>query len=141
MKIENVIIKTVETEKLIDYLKIELKENEKLHIDKFGVWEDRFAIDSDCCFWELSNKHIENDVVAVIDVECRIKKFNKEGSYSMRMDKPDFSKTITLEEYLSISKEIHLIEFIRFNYNPRIQGNQKLLMQYIKEAQMIEPQE
>lgn len=133
MNIENIEIRTVDNKKLIDFLNIQLEENQELHFDSFGIFEDKFGIDTDCCFWILQYNHINDKIVKTIDIEFRIKKLKPEGGgYSIRMDGPDFIKTISLEDYLSISENIKLTEFIRYNYNPRIQGNQKLLMQYIK---------
>jgi len=99
MKIENVIIRTVETEKLIEFLAIELKENEKLSINKFGVFEDKFGIDTDCVFWIINNAYIDDVAQPSVDIECRIRTYAKDGSYTIRMDKADFVKTITLESY------------------------------------------
>ena len=134
MKIENITVKTVETEKLIDFLKIELKENQKLNIETFAVFENKFEIDPDCCFGEITKAHTDKKIDYVVNLECRIKNYKPDGSYSMRMDKPDFVKTISLEDYISISEEVNLVDFIRFNYNPRISQNQSLLMKYIREA-------
>lgn len=131
--IETIKIRTVDKEKLIDFLNIQLNENEELSVDSFGIFEDIYGVDSDCCFWPLYDAHIDSDFVRVIDVECRIKKMKSEGGgYSIRMDRPDFIKTISLEDYLSISEEIKLIDFIRYNYNPRIEANQRLFMKYLK---------
>lgn len=134
MKIENIKIHTIDTDKLIEFLGIELKQNEKLSIDNFGVFEDKFGIDTDCVFWRINNAYIDNIAQPSVDIECRIRTYAKDGSYTIRMDKADFVKTITLESYLSIAVEVQLIEFIRYNYNPRISSNQKLLMQYIKDS-------
>lgn len=134
MKIQDIKVKTVSIENLEKFLAIELPENQKLIIDKFAVFEDKFVIDIDCCFWQLQNSHFNNKIQTVIDIECRIKKFKEDGSYSIRMDRADFVKTISLEDYISISEEVNLIDFIRFNYNPRISGNQSLLMEYILES-------
>jgi len=57
-----------------------------------------------------------------------------DGSYTMRMDKPDFVKTMLLADYVGMAKEVKLIDFIRYNYNPRIMGNQTLLMKYIRQS-------
>ena len=130
MKIENVTVKTVEIEKLTKFLAIKLNEYEQLYISSFAVFEDKFGIDTDCCFWEIQNQHFNDEIQPVIEIECRIKKRTKDG-YSIRMDKPDFVKTISLKDYFNISKEVKLIDFIRYNYNPRIKGNQQLLMKYI----------
>lgn len=137
MNIQNVKLKTVEVEKLIDFLAIPLSENEKLSIDKFGIFEDKFQVDTDCCFSILQNGHFNNEIQVVIDIECRIKKFKEDGSYSIRMDKSDFVKTISLKDYLNMATEVNLIDFIRFNYNPRIQGNQSLLMKYIRQSYAV----
>ena len=131
MKIQDIKVRTVSAEKLEKFLAIELPENQKLSIDKFAVFEDKYAIDIDSRFWEIHNRYSKNKIQTSIDVECRIMKYKEDGSFSIRMDKPDFIVAITLEDYVSISEEINLIDFIRFNYNPRIQENQSLLMKYI----------
>ena len=130
MKINDIVVNTVDNKKLTDFLAISLNSNEKLYFSKFCVYEDKFGIDIDCCFWNIENKHIDNKIQPVIDIECRIKKYT-DGIYSIRMDKPDFTKTITLEDYLKLSSEIKLTDFIRYNYNPRIIYNQNLLIKYI----------
>ena len=139
MKIENITVQHVKKEKLIDYLNIQLKENESLVIENFAVWSDKFGIDIYCCFWNLVSKHIDNEFVMCIDIECRIKKHDENGSATIRMDRADFVKTITLSEYLSIAEDVQLIEFIR--YHSRITQNQKLLMEYIRESHKLEPTE
>jgi hypothetical protein len=136
MNIQNIKVKTVDTEKLIDFLGIKLKDNERLSIDSFAIYEDKFQIDSDCCFSEILKYHIKDQVYPMIQIECRIKKYDKKGSYTIRMDKPDFIKGISIEKYLSIATEVNLVDFIRFDYNPRIMGNQKLLMKYIKASKV-----
>ena len=137
MKIQDIIVKTIKKEKLIEFLAIQLNENEKLEIETFSVFENKFMINTDCCFSEIKNAHIENEIIPIIEIDCRIKKYNSEGSYSIRMDKPDFIKIIPFEDYLKLTKEVKLIDFIRLDYNPRIIGNQKLLMKYIKESYAV----
>lgn len=141
MKIENITVQHVKKEKLIDYLNIQLKENESLVIENFAVWSDKFGIDIDCCFWEIVDKYIDNNIVKCIELECRIKKYDGNGSYRLRIDKADFVKTITLNEYLELSEDVQLVDFIRLDYNPRITQNQKLLMEYIRESHKLEPTE
>ena len=141
MKLEHITVQHVNTEKLIEHLNIELKENESLVIEKFAVWSDKYGIDTDCCFWEIVDKHIENVVVKCIDLECRIKKFDGDGSYRLRMDKADFVKTITLNDYLELAVDVQLVDFIRLDYNPRISTNQRLLMKYINAIHKLEPTE
>jgi len=134
MNIQSIKVKTVDTEKLIDFLAISLNENEKLSIDNFAIFEDKFQIDTDCCFSQIQNFHINNKIFPMIEIECRIKKYNSKGGYSIRMDGPDFIKGISLEKYLELATEVDLVDFIRFDYNPRIQDNQKLLMKYIRDS-------
>lgn len=137
MKIQNITVRTVEKQKLIDFLNVDLSQNEKLCISDFAIYEDKFAIHYDCVFWEIENKHFDNEIQAVIEIDCRIEHHKPDGSYSLRMDKADFSKTISVKDYLSLSKEVKLIDFISYNYNPRIISNQNLLMKYIKESQAV----
>lgn len=131
MEIQDIKVKTVKTDKLIEFLGIQLNEKEKLDIETLAVFETKFAIDTDCCFSEINNQHFDSKIQPVIDFGCRIKRFNPDGSSTIRMDKVDFVKTISLEDYFKIATEVKLIDFIRFNYNPRIQQNQSLLMKYI----------
>ena len=133
MNIQNIKVKTIDTEKLIDFLAISLNENEKLSIDKFAIFEDKFQIDTDCCFSKIINHHINDQLCSMIEIECRIKKYNSDGGYLIKMGEPDFIKAISLKKYLEIAEEVNLTDFIRFNYNPRITSNQKLLMKYINQ--------
>lgn len=133
MNIQNIKVSTVDTEKLIDFLKIKLNETEKLSIDKFAVFQDKFMIDVDCCFSQIDSFHTENSIITALEIPCRIKKYNSKGDYSIRMDKPDFIKVLNLDEYLKLATEVNLVDFIRLDYNPRITSNQKLLMKYINQ--------
>lgn len=132
MKIEDIKVRTVSREKLEKFLNVELPENQKLSIDKIAVYKDKFGIDTDCCFWKLNNAHFDNKIQVVIDIECRIWKCKDDGSRTIRMDQPDFIKHISLKDFISISNEVNLKDFIRFNYNPRITQNQNLLMEHIR---------
>lgn len=134
MKIEDIVVKTIDNKDLIKFLSIELNKNEKLNIDAFAVFENKFGINISCGFWDIENAHLDSKIQPVINIECRIEKHKPDGSFTLRMDKPDFVKTITLDDYFKIATEVKLIDFIRYNYNPRIQGNQKLLMKYIEES-------
>jgi hypothetical protein len=122
MKIQDIKLKTVETKKL--------NENETLHIDKFAIYERLFEIDTDCCFAELETQHFNDEIQPVIEIACRIKKRTPTG-YTIRMDKADFYKTISVKDYENMATEVMLVDFIRFNYNPRIESNQRLLMKHI----------
>lgn len=137
MEIKNITVQYVSREKLIDFLNIKLQKDEKLVIENFAIWSDKYGIDIDCCFWELANHHINNEVKKCIEVECRIRRKTKDG-YTMRMDRADFVKTISLNDYLNLAEDMQLVDFIRFNYNPRIIGNQRLLMKHIKEWEQQE---
>lgn len=139
MKIENIMVKTVELEILEKYFDFNLNENERISIDSFCIYKAHLEIDSDCCFCELIPKLHDGRIQFGIDIPCRIKKYNDEGGYSIRMDKPDFYVTIGLEDYLKRSKEVKLIDFIRYNYNPRIISNQNLLMKHIISSQTTNP--
>jgi hypothetical protein len=48
------------------------------------------------------------------------------------MDKADFVASISLQDYLSMATEVNLTDFIRFNYNPRIENNQRLFLEKIE---------
>jgi hypothetical protein len=129
--IKDITVKTVEIEDLVKYLNIPMEDNCELVIDSFCIYEDRFEINKDCCFSMLNDSHHNNEIQKVIDIACRIKKYDGNGSFKIRMDKPDFVKTISLKEYVSMAKDVKLTDFIRYNYNPRITQNQGLLMKYI----------
>jgi len=134
--IENIIVNHVSPEKLSAFLNIKLESNQKLLIEKFAVWSSTLGISTDSCFWHIMDRHQDNNtIVKCVDIECRIQKFTSENGYSLRMDKPDFIKTITLDDYLKLSTPLKLIDFIRYNYNPRIISNQKLLLNHIKDFQ------
>lgn len=137
MNIHSIKVKVVTDKNLINFLKVKLNKNEELSIDSFALWEDKYCVTKDCTFWEVTDRWYNDKSNKVIDVECRIKKYNETGGYSIRMDKADFICSITLKDYLSISTEMLLVDFIRFNYNPRIIDNQKLLMEYINEESKV----
>jgi len=140
MKIENIKVNVVDSEKLIKFMSIPLDENQELMIDKFAVYQDKFIISTDCCFGDIEKEYFIKQIQHVVRIDCRIKKIINDGSYTIRMDRPDFVKTISLNAFLCLSYEINLIDFIRYNYNPRISDNQKLLMKYIRDSQKLEPQ-
>lgn len=141
MKIDSIKVNVVSEKDLVNFLNVKLKHKEELSVEYFALWEDKYCITPDCTFWEVTDRWYNNKSNKVIDIECRVKKYNNEGGYSIRMDKSDFVCTITLKDYLALAKEVDLIEFIRYNYNPRIQANQKLLMEYINDTEILEPQE
>lgn len=137
MNIQDIKVKTVDTEKLIDFLGIILSENEKLQIDRFAIFENKFQLDTDCVFSEIQNFHLNNKIQPVIEIACRIRTYKPNGSYTIRMDQPDFVKVISVKSYLRLATEVNLVDFIRFNYNPRIIQNQQLLMKYIRNSYPI----
>lgn len=137
MNIQDIKVKTIDTEKLIELLQISLNENEKLDIDRFAIFEHKFQINADCCFSEIKKFHHNNKVRPVIEINCRIRTYKPDGSYSIRMDEPDFVKIIPVTYYVFLATEVNLVDFIRYNYNPRIMGNQQLLMKYIRNSYPI----
>jgi hypothetical protein len=132
MKIQDIKVKTVETKKLIEFLNVKLNEDETLHIDRFAIYDKLFEIDTDCCFGELTTQHFNDEIQPVIEIACRIKKRTETG-YTIRTDKPDFYKIISVKDYENMATEVMLVDFIRFNYNPRIESNQRLLMKHINQ--------
>lgn len=134
MGIEKIVVRRVCVEKLIAFFDVQLQENERLYFDDVAVWNDTFWISTDCTFSSVVDRHYDSKIHKVIDVECRVNKYKEDGSYSMRMDKPDFVKAISLEDFKSVSDEWFLKDFIRFNYNSRIISNQKLFMEYVREV-------
>lgn len=135
MNIQDVIIRTVEVEKLEKYFNFPLRENEKIELSRFCIYKANYEIDTDCFFSEINPKLHDGKIQFVIDIPCRIKKYDADGNFSMRMDQPDFYATIPLNDYLLISTEVMLVDFIRYNYNPRIISNQNLLMKYINKIE------
>lgn len=137
MNIQDIKIFAVESEALEKLMAIELPENEKLSVDRFALFENKFGIDPDCCFWPLELAHLDNKIQTVVEIACRIKKYDDKGTYSIRMDKPDFIKLIPIADLLAIATTMNLVDFIRFNYNPRISSNQNLLMKHIRESYTV----
>lgn len=131
MLIEKIKVSTVDKQELIKFLNIPLKENEELSVDRFAVYENEFAIDIDACFWPIEKEHFNNVIQDTVPIYCRVKKHHDDKSFSIKMT-PDFVKRISLKDYLTMATEVRLVDFIRYNYNPRIQANQKLLMKHIK---------
>ncbi len=138
MNIQDIKVKTVNTEKLIDFLGIELPENQKLSIDKLAVFEDKFQINIDCNFSKIQKYHFNKKIQPCIELEFRIKYHKPDGSFIIRTDCPDFISPILLEDYFQLATEVNLVDFIRFDYNPRIMGNQNLLMKYIRNSYQIQ---
>jgi hypothetical protein len=132
-KIEEISIKTVDQNKLIDFLAITLNDNEELYIDKFAIYEDKWCVDTDCIFWPIQKKHIDGKIQSVLDIDCRIKKLTAERGWTLLIDMPDFVKSILLDDFIKISNEVKFIDFIRYNYNFRIRVNQSLFMKYINQ--------
>jgi hypothetical protein len=133
MKFENITLKTVPTEKLIAFFAVELPENEALDIPKLAIYEDKFWLDVDCCFNYLETHFVAlGKFVKMIEFDCRIKKFNDQGGYSIRTDQADFVKQISLDDYLKLAHDVKFTEFVRFNYNPRIVDNQSMFMKHLK---------
>ena len=132
MKFENITLKTVTEEKLIEFFAVELPEHEALHIPKLAIYEDKFWLDVDCCFNYLETHHVDGKLTKVIEFDCRIRKYNDQGGYSIRMDQADFVKQISLDDYLKLAHDVKFTEFVRFNYNPRIVDNQSMFMKHLK---------
>ena len=134
MTIQDITVQVVNIEKLIAHLDIPLPENQKICIDQFAIYEDKFDIDIDSNFCDI-NVHIsEKQICRCVEIPIRLKTYNEKGSYSIRMDRADFIKVLPLSEVLALAHEQKLTNFIRFNYNPRIISNQKLLMKQIRHS-------
>jgi hypothetical protein len=134
MNIQDIKVKTVSVEKLIEFLAIDMPKGQKLSVDTLAVFEDKFQINTDCIFCRIQNYHFNKKMQPCIELEFRIKNYKPDGSYTIRMDRPDFIYPIPLEDYFQIATEVNIVDFIRLDYNPRITSNQKLLMKYIKDS-------
>jgi len=132
MKISEIIVKTVAVEKLIENLIFPLNDKYKIDIHPFCIYKDLFEIDTDCCFYELTSKLHDGKIQKVIEIAARIKKYKEDGSFTLRMDQPDFYISFPIDKYLELATDVKLVDFIRYNYNPRIMDNQNLLMRYIR---------
>lgn len=130
MKIEEIIVKTASKDEIIKLINIQLEEDQEIYFNKIAVYRDLYDIDPDCCFSQINQHHIKGKIIPVLEIECRIKKRTPDG-YTIRMDGPDFIAVVPLEEFFKIAEDVKLIDFIRYNYNPRIQRNQVELMKYI----------
>ena len=131
MEIKDVKVLVIQKEKLVDFLNINLKENQELSVDNFCIYASNFMIDGDCCFSEIQGTFVNGSITPILEIPCRIKTKTSNG-YTIRMDRPDFTQFVLLSDLKPIMEEKNIIEFIRYNYNPRIQQNQNLLLKYIK---------
>ncbi|MFB9055037.1 hypothetical protein ACFFVB_18295 [Formosa undariae] len=131
MGLENKVIQTVKNDKLIDFLNIKLNQNEQLMINSFAVLYGEWLIDPDSCFWPVCTRYENNEFIKYIDIECRIKKQNPDGSFRFRIDRADFIHSIKLTDYIYLSEQMMLTDYLRYNYNPRIIRNQNLLIEAI----------
>jgi hypothetical protein len=137
MNIESISVKKVERDILKESLKIPVTDNSLLEIRNFCVYEDAFCIDNDCVFWEIENKYFEGKVQKVISIPCWLHIVDSNGFQSTHYYS-DFSADISLEAYLKMAERINLTDFIRYNYNPRIISNQRLLLKFISELKSSE---
>lgn len=130
MKIEDILVKTASKNEIIKLINIPLEKDQEIYFDNIAVYQDLYDIDPDCCFSQINQHLINGKIIPVLEIECRIKKRTPDG-YTLRMDGPDFIAIVPLEDFLNIAEDVKLIDYIRYNYNPRIMRNQDELMKYI----------
>lgn len=132
MDIEDEMVMEVDKEKLKALLDVKVTEWQELDCRTFAIWEDKICVDPDCVFWDTEKKLISGKVLTVVEVACRFIEIDPQTKSKSFNTVPDFSADVEVETLKGISKEVRLVDFIRFNYNPRIMGNQKLLMKHIR---------
>lgn len=129
-KIEDIKVRFIKSEQLEKILGIEVPINHRLNISKECVFEDAFMINTDCNFSNINTWHHNEEIQKCLIFDCSFDAKTETG-YKIGVNR--FGKMISLTQFLLLASEMPLIEFIRFNYNPRIIGNQNLLMEHINE--------
>ena len=130
MKLEEIKIRVIDTEKLKELFNINVPSNKRLNIKKECVYEDTFMIDTDCIFSEVNQFYHKGIIKKCLLFECS---FDTKTDTGWNLSTIRFGKFMTLKEFLIHSELMPLKDFIRYNYNPRIIGNQKLLISYIND--------
>jgi UTP:GlnB (protein PII) uridylyltransferase len=128
MNIENIMVYEVSQKRLLKKCKITLADNEELIVNQIAIYKDEYIIDTDCCFHDTTNEVIKTEIKKTALIGFRIARHHKNG-YTLR-GAPEFYQRFFIEDLIKISKEVPLIEFIRYNYNPRIIANQKNFLSY-----------
>lgn len=130
LKLKDMLVQVVDEKKLVEFLAVELPKNQELYLHSFAVWNNHFEVTPDVCFSEIYCHHFNGEIQPVLEIECQIKKWNEERT-SYSVGGVDFIKVMALKDYLALSVEKKLTDYIRYNYNPRIMSNQRL---FVKEC-------
>ncbi len=136
MDIKDVIVRKIDSKKLLSFLNIELEENQELEVSSFALYKDKIELTPDCCFGYLPKKHFKGKIQTVVDVACHIVKINKDKGIRSYPMNPSFYKAVAFDDLKLLSEKVKLIDFIRYNYNPRIIQNQNLLMKHINDLEI-----
>lgn len=131
MNFEDIQVRVVDTEKLIELFGISVPENQRLKIQKECVFEDHFMICTDCMFSEIKQYHHKGKIQKCLLFECSFDTKTSENGWKIGTTR--FGKFMTYDEFLANSKLMPITDFIRHNYNPRIIENQNLLLEYIND--------
>lgn len=129
--LEEIQVRVIDTEKLKTIFRIEVPNNKRLCIKKECLYADAFMIDTDCIFSEVNEYYHKYHIQKCLLFECSFD--TKLADNGWRIGTTRFGTVMTLNEFLMNSTLIPITEFIRYNYNPRIINNQKLLLEYIND--------
>lgn len=129
--LEEIKVRVVNTEKLKELFAIEVPNNKRLNIKKECLYADAFMVNTDCLFSEVQQYYHKGNIQKCLLLECSFDTKTSETGWSIGTT--IFGKLMTLNEFLTYSELIPITEFIRYNYNPRIIGNQNLLLEYIND--------
>jgi hypothetical protein len=146
MKITDVKVRVLNLDKLINESGYKIPDCQLL-LPNVALYENLFLIDTDACF-SLIEKYIVNQdggfyFTQAIELNCRIEKIGSTDSNGVTKSsissKDDFNWILLIEDIEEFLIEKPLVDFIRYNYNPRIISNQNLLMEYINKSKKINP--
>ena len=133
--LEQIKVRVINTEKLKELFAIEVPNNQRLNIKKECLYADAFMICTDCLFSEVQQYYHKGSIQKCLLFECSFDTQTSEIGWSIGTTR--FGKFMTLNEFLIHSELIPITEFIRYNYNPRITGNQNLLLEYINDLDSV----
>ena len=134
--LEQIKVRVINTEKLKELFAIEVPNNQRLKIKKECLYENAFMICTDCLFSEVQQYYHKGKIQKCLLFECSFDTQTSQNGWSSGTTR--FGKFMTLTEFLTHSELIPLTEFIRYNYNPRIIGNQNLLLEYINDLDSVD---
>lgn len=134
--LEEIKVRFIKTEKLEEMFGIEVPNNQRLKITKECLYADAFMINSDCMFSDVKQYYHKGTIQKCLLFDCSFDTRTSENGWSIGTT--TFGKFMTLNEFLLNSELMPITEFIRYNYNPRIIGNQKLLLEYINDLDVVD---